>query len=64
MIRKKVKVNEKDNNRIYPLFWIYIENNIEIVQLLIDYANKNYIKLELIRKQNEYETNSFLWTCS
>jgi len=43
----------KDGN--YPLLLAIIHSNIEMVQLLMDYANKNNIVLKINEKnKNEY----------
>ncbi|KAG4103330.1 hypothetical protein H8356DRAFT_1362094 [Neocallimastix lanati (nom. inval.)] len=41
--------NEKifeNKNGDYPLYWACCKNNIEIVQLIVDYANNHKIFLE------------------
>jgi len=45
-----LKLNEKDNIGYYPLYWAISYNNIEIVKLLIEYANQHQIILELNEK--------------
>ena len=34
-----------DPNKTYPLLWAIYNNNVEMVKLIIDYANKNNILL-------------------
>jgi len=49
-----IDVKFKGGKKYYPLLWVFIENNnIEMVQLLIEYANKNDIILELNNKNND-----------
>jgi len=43
----KLKINKKADNGRYALLWACIENNIEMVNLIIEYANRNDIILEL-----------------
>ena len=41
--RKILELNEEDNFGKYPLYLAIDKNNIEIVQLLIEYANQHHI---------------------
>ncbi len=47
-----MKLNEKCKNIYYPFYWAFYENNIEMVQLLINYAYRNIIILEF--KESDY----------
>jgi len=47
---------------LYPLYWASDKNNVEIMKLLIDYANKNNITLEL-NKKTENGNYPFLLAC-
>ena len=53
-MKKKIilELNEKDNIGWYPLLKATDKNNIEMVQLLIDYATENKIILELNEKDD------------
>ena len=44
-------MNKKNKNGNYPLLFTISENNIEMIHLLIDYANNNNIKLKLNEKE-------------
>jgi len=46
-------LNEKNKDGNYPLLKAIFENNIEIVQLLIEYANQHQIILELNEKNKD-----------
>jgi len=46
-------LNEKDKHGYYPLLKATTKNNIELIKLLIDYANKNKIILELNEKDED-----------
>jgi len=45
-----LKLNEKDSNGSYPLYWAYERNRVEMVKLFFDYAEKKNIILELNEK--------------
>ena len=57
-----MKLNDKSENGDYPLLWACYNENIEMINLLIDYANKNNIILKLNGKQNK-ENYPFHWAC-
>jgi len=40
-------LNDKDNNDIYPILKAVDNNNMKIVQLLIEYLNKNIFILQM-----------------
>jgi len=42
-----LKINKKKDDKIYPLLNAVLKNNTEMVKLIIDYANKNEIILEI-----------------
>jgi len=44
-------LNEKDKDGFYPLLKATTKNNIELIKLLMDYANKNKIILKLNEKK-------------
>ncbi len=46
-----MKLNEKDECGDYPLLWAINKNNIEMVQLLMKYANQHQIILKLNEKK-------------
>jgi len=48
-----ININKKNDYGNNPLLYACGKNNIEIVQLLIDYANKNNIILELNEKDKD-----------
>ena len=48
-----LELNEKNKYGDYPLLWAIDNNNIEIVQLLIDYALQHQIILEYYKKKIE-----------
>jgi len=45
-----LKLNEKNKNGNYPLLFSCFQNNIEMIKLLVSYANKNDTILELNEK--------------
>jgi len=51
-----LELNRKNRYKYYPLYWSIHENNIDIIQLFIDYANKNNIILEYNEKDYEYKS--------
>ena len=52
--------NKKNEKGVYLLLLVTFNNNIKIVHLLIDYANKNNIFLE-INKMDEFENNPLIF---
>jgi len=46
-------INKKDTNGGYPLLWVVEKDNIEMVKLIIDYANNNNIILDINGKNIE-----------
>jgi len=46
-------INKKNSERNYPFLWAVINGNIDIVQAIIDYANKNNIILNITDKDND-----------
>jgi len=49
-----LEINEKNESGLNPLISATNNDNIEIFKLLIDYATKNKIILEINEKENEY----------
>ena len=49
-----MNLNKKDVNGSYPLMEACFQNNMECVRLLIEYANKNNVILDLNGKENKY----------
>eukprot|EP00833_Pecoramyces_ruminatium_P018584 jgi/Orpsp1_1/1192616/evm.model.d7180000094637.1 len=45
-----ININEKNKNGNFPFLFAITKNNIEMVKLIIDYANKNNIILEINEK--------------
>ena len=52
-------MNEKDINEVYPVLLACNNNNIEMIKLLIEYANKNNIILKL-NEENESRNYALL----
>ena len=51
----RLDINGKDNEyNYYPFFCAIYNNNIEMVKLLMDYANNNNLVLELNDKNKKY----------
>jgi ankyrin repeat protein len=48
-----LKINEKNKDEIYPIIGAVESNNIDTVKLLIDYANKNNIILDIKGKDQD-----------
>jgi len=42
-----MELNEKNEDENYPLYCTISNNNIEIIKLLIEYANQNQVLLVL-----------------
>jgi len=55
-----LELNGKSENGDYPLYWAYENNNIEMLELLIDYADKNNIIL-YINEKDENGNNPLYW---
>jgi len=50
----QLRINEKNNNRGYPLLLLFeYDNSNELLQLLINYANKNNIILDITSKDSD-----------
>eukprot|EP00833_Pecoramyces_ruminatium_P014660 jgi/Orpsp1_1/1188692/evm.model.d7180000066551.1 len=48
LVENNVNINERDNNGIDPLLEVIETNNTEIIKFLIDYSQKNNIKMNPI----------------
>jgi len=46
-------INEKNSDGNYLFLWAVVNNNIEVAQLVIDYANKNNTILNVTDSDND-----------
>jgi len=57
-----VEINKCNYNKNYPLLYAIRNNNIELVQLLINYSIENIIDLK-INDEDDQNDSPFLYAC-
>jgi len=59
-MKKPMPINEKTNDNDYPLLSAFSHDNIDLVKLIMDYANKNKIPF-ILNNKNSYGDYIVKW---